>query len=220
MPTYLIRWPGLTTSLIRAEDEDHLQLILDEEGDPGGCTWKVYDGPLWVDFHLPVDSEVKERADGRPSTFADIQVKDVAKMVDLDICPMDTVIGGAETGLEMHQEIQEFAFPALAECYTESLEGTGPPPIADEIQEAVKDDLRILLEYLWRDRQLGAQPGDGPKLMRQLGLSVVPSELAEAMSRVEETMGSMGKDVMDAFIEDEYGGELEIMEHVRLIRGC
>jgi hypothetical protein len=46
MPFYIVRWPHLQASLIWAQDEDDLVYQLDESGDPSGCKWEVYDGPV------------------------------------------------------------------------------------------------------------------------------------------------------------------------------
>ena len=213
MPTYLVRWPHLAASLISAEDEDHLQYLLDEVGDPGGCTWKVYDGPIWVNFQLPVDYEVKERADGRPATSDDIEIDDVSKIVETADCPMDLSVGEAHAGFELKRTLTEFAFPALAECFADAFDEHDGPPKEDAIKEAVKDDLRTLLQYEWRHRQLAGKSGDVPELMQQMGLTALPPELAKTMSNMEETIQSMGPDLIEAFIEDQYGGEFEVMEH-------
>ena len=53
MPLYLVRWPTLAASLVRAPDEGELLDILDEAADPGGCTYEVYRGPVWIDFEVP-----------------------------------------------------------------------------------------------------------------------------------------------------------------------
>jgi hypothetical protein len=53
MPIYLVRWASFTASLVRARNEAELLDILDQEADPGGCTYEVYRGPLFIDFALP-----------------------------------------------------------------------------------------------------------------------------------------------------------------------
>lgn len=50
MPLYLVRWPTLVASIVRADDEDHLTDILDEVASPSDAVWTEYHGPLWVDF--------------------------------------------------------------------------------------------------------------------------------------------------------------------------
>ena len=46
MPVYLVRWPDLSAALVKAGSEDELIGILDEVGNPDGCTWSIYRGPL------------------------------------------------------------------------------------------------------------------------------------------------------------------------------
>jgi len=55
MPLYLVRWAGLHASLVSARDERDLLDVLDQVDDPGGCTYHVYRGPVWVDFELPFE---------------------------------------------------------------------------------------------------------------------------------------------------------------------
>jgi hypothetical protein len=50
MPLYVVRWPDFTASLVSAADENDLVERLDQAGDPGSCTWTVYDGDVWLDF--------------------------------------------------------------------------------------------------------------------------------------------------------------------------
>ena len=54
MPIYIVRWPELCASLIKAKNEEDLIDKLDEVGDPGGCTWSEYQGPIWIEFDIPV----------------------------------------------------------------------------------------------------------------------------------------------------------------------
>ena len=60
MPLYVVRWPNLSAALVRAEDEDELIDILDEEADPEGCRWQEYFGPLFLDFELGAKIEVDD----------------------------------------------------------------------------------------------------------------------------------------------------------------
>lgn len=53
MPIYLVRWSLGRVSLVRATDANELTDLLDSCDTPNTCTWKMYDGPLWVDFDLP-----------------------------------------------------------------------------------------------------------------------------------------------------------------------
>jgi len=50
MPLYLVRWPTLTASLVQADDEDELLDILDQDDDPGGCTYPEQDFEAFRSF--------------------------------------------------------------------------------------------------------------------------------------------------------------------------
>jgi hypothetical protein len=60
MPLYVVRWPDLSASLVQAEGEEHLLDILDQVGNADDCEWSIYDGPLFIDFRLPVQWSVEE----------------------------------------------------------------------------------------------------------------------------------------------------------------
>ena len=60
MPIYLVRWPDLSASLVQAEGEEHLLDILDQVGNPDDCEWSIYEGPLFIDFRLPVEWSVQD----------------------------------------------------------------------------------------------------------------------------------------------------------------
>ncbi|MCP4968000.1 MAG: hypothetical protein GY926_22550, partial [bacterium] len=54
MALYLVRWPDLSCTLVTAHDEEHLVYLLDEVRNPVGWRWTEYDGPVFIDFRLPV----------------------------------------------------------------------------------------------------------------------------------------------------------------------
>jgi hypothetical protein len=45
--------------LLQAEGEEHLLDIFDQVGNADDCEWSVYDGPLFIDFRLPVQWSVE-----------------------------------------------------------------------------------------------------------------------------------------------------------------
>jgi hypothetical protein len=72
MPLYLVRWPGLRASLVRAHDEIDLIQRLDAEGDPSDCTWTMYGGPVWIDVNM---GDVTIQSEGsRPVEAEDVNV--------------------------------------------------------------------------------------------------------------------------------------------------
>ena len=113
MPLYLVRWPTLKASLVRARDEDELIYYLDEVADPGGCTYKVYKGPVWIDFKLPFtirDVTPDKKVPIEPSDFT----VDPPPGFDPEVPVMSAEISESEAAGEMRLKILSFAFPSLA----------------------------------------------------------------------------------------------------------
>jgi hypothetical protein len=50
VPIYIVRWANRSASIIRADDERHLRLLLDEVGNTDAALWEEYDGPLWIEL--------------------------------------------------------------------------------------------------------------------------------------------------------------------------
>jgi hypothetical protein len=105
MPLYLVRWPTLTTSLIRANSETQLADILDEVGDPGACTWSIYRGPLIIDFEVPVEYTIRGNTPRRPCA-EDVEVQPPKGHVELQVSEPD----GCDTAWEMKEKIVRQAF--------------------------------------------------------------------------------------------------------------
>ena len=116
MPLYLVRWPTLAASLVRAQDEDELLDIHDEAADPGGCTYEVYRGPVWIDFDVPFgvrDRTPEGTVPTDPSDFVVEPTPDFDGAVDFDILTVRTPVTDAAG--EMRDEVLRGAFPELAE---------------------------------------------------------------------------------------------------------
>lgn len=105
MPLYLVRWPTLVASIVRADDEDHLTDILDEVASPTEAVWAEYDGPLWVDVALPIDARSEqgewqlsgiEQAAKRPQLGAEVRGEE------------------GDTSFDMVETVLAMAFPHLA----------------------------------------------------------------------------------------------------------
>lgn len=112
MPIYLVRWPGTHASLIKAKNETQLLDIIDEVASPGDCTWSVFDGPLWIDFALPVKVRIEAKHEG-PLQADEVLLEEV----DEDGCAggeLAAEIPGCDTGAEMTAAILRRAFPHLA----------------------------------------------------------------------------------------------------------
>lgn len=152
MPTYIVRWPNLSASLVRASNEDELLSILDEVANPSGCTWTIYRGPLFLDFELNVKVRIEgadTRTSERPINPEDIHIEGAADIADFKTEEM-RVSSIGETGVEMEQAIAEFAFPATANALWGDHDGRDP----DELEDALRDDAMRLVENTWRTSHL------------------------------------------------------------------
>jgi hypothetical protein len=138
MPIYLVRWPDLSASLVRARDEEDLVDVLDQVANPDGCEWSVYEGPLFVDFRLPAKWDRGAEPLDTPPSPEQIVVGDLGRM------PAEGVLGSMELSLadcdEGHDtgmEILRGAFPAVSAAMDklsaadEALEDDGVLPEAD-----------------------------------------------------------------------------------------
>jgi hypothetical protein len=65
---YLVKWNDGTFAIVAAEDDDALVDTLDQLGDPGGASWQVYDGPLWLEFPR-IDSDIPPSEEIDPFTI-------------------------------------------------------------------------------------------------------------------------------------------------------
>lgn len=106
MPLYLVRWPTLVASIVRADDEDHLTDILDEVASPTDAVWTEYRGPLWIDVTPGVQAELEgedwkltgvDEATERPLLGSTIETED------------------CDTTSEMFHTVLAHAFPHLYE---------------------------------------------------------------------------------------------------------
>src|SRR2546422_2985628 len=82
MLIYLVRWPDLSASLVQADGEEHLLDILDQVGNPDDCEWNIYNGPLFIDFRLPVEWSIQDDSRKAPAGTQQIVVGDVGRIAD------------------------------------------------------------------------------------------------------------------------------------------
>lgn len=166
MPFYIVRWPHLQASLIRAQDEDDLVYQLDESGDPGGCKWEIYDGPVWIDFDLPVDITMEQKDRKRPITADELNI-DTTTMKKDPWC-FDLAEPESSAASDMTRAIRQFAFPALHKL----LESTDGEDVESEaLNRAIGEDLKPLLEYEWRVGHINRGDDFNSFVMQQLGIT-------------------------------------------------
>jgi len=150
MALYLVRWPDLSCTLVTARDEDHLVYLLDEVGNPVGCRWTEYDGPVFIDFHLPVRITIDwpEQA-GRPLSPEAFQIEGLDLLAQR--AGIQAEVGAGDTAGEMLETIMKFAFPATAEMYCDALEEVLEE---SQLRDALRADLMLLAESSWRRAHL------------------------------------------------------------------
>jgi hypothetical protein len=114
LPLYLVRWPDLTASLIRASSEADLIDHIDEVGDPGACTWHEYRGALWVDFRLNAEVHVEASVPGRPRP-EEVVVDRAPPRNGARLTPAFSA--EADTGAATQEDLLAAAFPHLGRAY-------------------------------------------------------------------------------------------------------
>lgn len=207
MTLYLVRWPDLSCTLVTACDEDHLIYLLDEVGNPVGCRWTEYDGPVFIDFHLPVRITIDwpEQA-GRPLSPEDIQIEELELLARHE--DIQAEVGAGDTAGEMLETIMKFAFPATAKMYYDA-----PDEVLDESQlrDALRADLMLLAESSWRraHTERTARDDSAAKLAVDMDAPMELVKLWEAM-----VAGTDGGDhgVVDGMAEDKAGRMLSPLE--------
>jgi hypothetical protein len=155
MPLYLVRWPDLSACIVRARNEDDLSVILDELADPSDCRWSIYNGPLWIEFELPVKMNTPTRAERLDEPLQRDQIsfegiEDVLK--NYGELKMSTAF--ADTGAAMERAVMERCFPFFAEAMNTALsrveEDHDNPPVAEELRAIVNEMKEALLRELDR----------------------------------------------------------------------
>jgi hypothetical protein len=147
MPLYLVRWPHLAASLVSARDEDDLVDALDEMANPEGCQWKVYRGPLFIHFELPVQCGIDrpEGAEGPVQTDW-LRVDDVAELSRGERLKAEVPVD-SDRASEMEGAILRFAFPNVHKLLdAEERESVDPAAL----RVAVKEDYLLLVRSSWR----------------------------------------------------------------------
>ena len=159
MPIYLVRWPDLSASLVRARDEDDLTDTLDQVANPDGCEWSIYEGPLFIDFRLPAAWRIEDERPGEPVAPEQVVVGDVGRLATEDVIDALELSLAGEDGHDTAMAILRCAFPAVHAAIErlydldEDLASEGMVPEA-EIREALRGELVRRLQWSWRQAQL------------------------------------------------------------------
>lgn len=112
MPLYLVRWPtSFYASLVRAHDPTHLLSILDQAGDPSGCTWWLYTGPLVVDFRIKARLEWPTNGEAGLESEAARVAPEEGFFED----PLQLGSGSEDAAVAMTDAVIRRAFPVLSD---------------------------------------------------------------------------------------------------------
>ena len=160
MPIYIVRWPDLSASLVRAGSEEELPVILDQLANPEGCEWSPYDGPLFINFRLPAEWSIRDERPGQPVAPDQIIIGDVGPMAHGHVAEtMELSLAEGDYGLDTGTAVLRLAFPkihAAIERLWESDKGVeceGVLPETD-LREALHAELARFLQVSWRCAQL------------------------------------------------------------------
>lgn len=153
MPLYLVRWPTFEVSLIRAKDKRDLLETIDEIADPSGCTWKVYNGPLHLDFNLGI--KVEDKSDYKAVPFKPrVKINAASELHEGYKYAFEE--NHSDTIGNMWDEITKTAFPHLwahyEPCFTTKPEKRDEEALKKEFEKAVIADMRGLFELEFTTR--------------------------------------------------------------------
>jgi len=177
MPLYIVRWPELSFSLVRAHDEIHLIDILDEVADPGSCRWAVYKGPLFLDFELPVSYDlIHENEQGGPMEKGPIKDIKLKRVPPMERYPEFKLTGhGEETYYAMVRKIIKFAFPHLSEFLANSEDELEDGPVDPKgLRAALLKELEELKASSEKWSELQGRTDPEAILMQNLGVTRNP----------------------------------------------
>jgi len=178
MRLYLVRWPWLKASLVSARDEEDLLETLDEVDDSEGATWSVFRGPVWIDFDVPAEYRIEEKAPGAPLRSDEIVVEGVEK---IDIGHFDISSPGCDTTFEMLEEVTKRAFPALHKLlYVYERDR----PSKKELCRAVSEELQQLVNADWRRAH---------RAKRTDSIGLIAQQLGAPVRQVENILRSTGQ---------------------------
>jgi len=178
MPIYLVRWPDLSASFVQAEGEAHLLEVLDQVGNPDDCQWSIYDGPLFIDFRLPVEWSVQGDRQRTPVAPEQVVLGDVRSLASGNVVEaIELSFAEADNGYETGAEVLRLAFPklhALIERCCETggeLDGEAGLPEA-ELRQALHAELERFVRGSWRRAKLEKKTDVISGLAREMDLSI------------------------------------------------
>lgn len=153
MPLYVVRWPQLRASLMKARDIQELQSMIEEVCEPSLCEWWEYNGPLWIDFGPPVQFVEKHDNNKLPLQLHEFELEGLSEYADFigeqDNSPLACTLGEGPGCLEMEEQLMSAAFPALGAFYKNWDGESAVHP--HELDKVLRADLSRLMQLSWQE---------------------------------------------------------------------
>jgi len=188
MLIYLVRWPDLSASFVQAESEEHLLDVLDQVGNPDDCQWSIYEGPLFIDFRLPVEWSVQDDHPGTPVTPQQVVIGNVGRIAAGNIVEaMQLCLAEGDDGYETGAEVLRLAFPRLHAAIEGSFE-QGESPDGEEalpeaeLRKALHAELEQFFAGSWRRAQLEKKTDTISRVAHEMDLPVELARKYEEMA--------------------------------------
>src|SRR3990170_2970314 len=89
-------------------------MMTSKVANPDGCEWSVYEGPLFIDFRLPVEWSVRDDHPEQPILPEQIVVGDIGDMTQGNLVGnVGVSLADGDDGCETGEEVIRLAFPEL-----------------------------------------------------------------------------------------------------------
>ena len=182
MPLYLVRWPELSASLVRADDEEQLLFILDQVANSEGCEWSVYEGPLFINFLLPAKWSIQDKNADGPATPDRIIIDDLNLMSGKPVTEtMQLSFSDSDDGYDAARSILRTAFPSVHKATEKLIQNCddydelerGIPEA--ELRNALHAELTRLLKASWRRAQIARKTDVVSELAQDMDIPVALS---------------------------------------------
>jgi hypothetical protein len=176
MPLYVVRWPNLSASFVQAEGEDDLLNILDQVGNTDECEWSLYRGPLFIDFRLPVEWNIRNDRPGVPLKPQEVVIGDVSRIGSI-VEALQVSLAEGDDGYETGAELLRLAFPKLHAAIEKSYEAEEPEGLEGglpeaKLRKALHAELGRFIQASWRRAQLQSKSDAVSQLALEMDLSV------------------------------------------------
>lgn len=184
VPLYIVRWANLSASLVRAHDEDHLQQLLDEIGDPGVAIWEEYEGPVWIEFEPPRRKSESGKFEIAGDFHGETEPQDF----------LQPSVAATETCLNMYWIILKRLFPQLHVALRQT---AGSDLSTDKVKELMAQALASEDWHGAACEERKRRYASSDTIMGLTGLSVIPKHIGAAILQGLEHAKEAGRDIDD-----------------------